>query len=105
MSEHAAGVDVQSFTAEDYEQLGRALVAHAQQKVQTGAVKPADGGNGLQEFEVGPLTVRLRVQQQDHGMPSPDARPSGGGCCVCVVEAGGVIVCRGWCCPGQPLGG
>lgn len=101
MSEHSTNVDQHTMTAQDYEELGRAIVDHARQRLQSGAVQSRDVSDGLREFEVGPLTVRVRQSPQSPS-PSPDARSSGGECCVCVVDTGGVIVCRGWCCPGQP---
>ena len=100
MSEHATTAGQQALTAQDYEEIGRAIVDHAQQQLQSGAVQAQDVSNGLKEFEVGALTVRVRQSPQS-ATPSPDARISGS-CCVCVVDTGGVIVCRGWCCEGQP---
>lgn len=95
-----------AFTAQDFEELGRALVEHAHGKVSSGALQPTQAVDGVDEYEVGPLTLRVRMRAPQGGTPpSPDAMPSGGGtCCVCVVDTGGVIVCRGWCCPGQPGG-
>lgn len=101
MSEHATNAGQQTLTAQDYEELGRAIVDHARQKLQSGAVQAQDLSDGVKEFEVGPLTVRVRQSPQSQP-PTPDARISGGECCVCVVDTGGVVVCRGWCCPGQP---